>query len=720
MRLMLRRLLWAALAFIGIYLVAGNLFLNTSVGPWAINHKPEKFQLHWSHGVTWWPGYAKLWNVHAQGHARHVVWSARTPSGSARIALLPLFSRELRMPWIEAGTVQGEILRSPEDMLPPPPRPNGWTIRLERISSTQIEHANVLGFDIDMHGSASFGMVKQMRGGPWEILPSTFDLKAMRIRRGEREFLRNGSVAGEFVIDSHRRDEASGAAILGLTDVRLRIGGELAAMDLDVDSSGRWAGDLSGDDLKGRLDAQLHWQRGWFENGGHMDIELPLRVKVAAEQVLAEASLRTRFEADGMHLDLDVPSTAQHPGSIQANLVYAQTDATLPVDARAALDKLSGRLALNWSFASLDWLGQAMVKAPWLSLAGAGQIEADVSIEAGQLQPGSRIDVPRINLVATVAEHVFRGSARVRGLLEDSASGRVAKIDLDVARFDAASVAEPEKVLASGQDLAIRIESDEDISKMRESLKASLRFNNASAPNLMAINSYLPSDAVRITSGSASLDGDLSLDGSGEITRGRVVVNARRAGAKLGQISLSSDFDFDARIGGTNLATRHFDLDNSTLKLRNVHVVDKGYTAGESWWANLTLKRARVEARKPLQIDAKVDVEMQNIGLLLALFTRHSDYPRWMLKLADAGTLRATGDMRMLEKTLVFDSVEARNDRFQVKARMRVANAAPQGDLLVAWKLLKAGLKVNKGAHEFHLLRASEWYSAQPALIPSK
>lgn len=719
MRLMFRRLLWTLLGFFGIYLVAGNLFLNTPIGPRAINHKPEKFQLHWSHGVTWWPGYAKLWDVQAQGHVRHVLWSARTSQGSARIAIMPLFSRELRMPWIEAGTVQGEILRSEEDMLPPPPRPNGWTIRLERISSTQIEHANVLGFDIDMHGAASFGMVKQMRGGPWEILPSTFDLKAMQVRRGERTFLRNGNASGQFVIDSHRREEAAGLATLALTDAALHVDGELAGMSLDVDSSGHWAPEFARDDLKGNLAVDLHWQRGWFASGGKLDVEVPMQVTSAAEQVLAQASLRTRFESDGMHLDLDVPATAQHPGSIKANLFYAQTDVVLPGDAKSALAKLSGTLALNWRFASLDWLGQALVRAPWLKLAGAGEVVADVRIDAGQLQPGSRVEVPKIDLVATIADHVFRGSARARGLLEDSENGKLAKVDLDLAAFDAASIDAPDKALASGRDLTIRIESDEDISKMRESLKASLRFENASVPDLMAINSYLPSDAVRITSGSASLDGDLSLDGSGEIARGRVAVNARRAGAKLGQISLSGDFDFDARIGGTNLAARHFDLDNSTLKLRNVRVVDKNYTAGESWWANLTLKRARVEARKPLQIDAKVDVEMQNIGLLLALFTRHSDYPRWMLKLADAGTLRATGDMRMLEKTLVFDSVEARNDRFQVKARMRVANAAPQGDLLVGWKLLKAGLKVNKGAHEFHLLRAAEWYSAQPALIRS-
>lgn len=717
MRVVLRRLLWSVLIFSGTYLIAGNLFLNTPIGPWAINQKPAKFQLNWGHGVTWWPGYAKLWDVEAQGHVRRVLWSARTPTGSAKIALLPLFSRELHMPWIEAGVVQGEVRRSADDMLPPPARPNGWTIRLDRISSSQIEQAHVLGFDIDMQGTASFGMVKQMRGGPWQIFPSNFDLKAMRVSREGDEYLRNGHAAGQFAIDSHRREEASGPATLGLTDATLSVDGELAGMSLDVDSAGNLKPAFARDDLKGRLDLDLHWQRGWFENGGHFNVELPLRIESTAENVLAEASLRTRFEADGMHLDLNVPATSQHPGSIRANLLYAQTDATLPSDAKAALAKLSGSLALNWRFASLDWLGQALVKAPWLKLAGSGQVDADVRIEAGQLQPGSRIEVPQIDLVATVADHVFRGSARARGVLEDSANGKQALIDLDLARFDAAALAEPDKVLASGRDLAIRFESDEDLGKLRESMKASLRFKGASLPDLKAINSYLPSDAVRVTGGSATLDGDLTLDGSGQISKGRVLINARKAGAKLGQISLSSDFDLDARIGGTELVTRHFDLDNSTLKLRNVRVIDKGRTAGESWWANLTLKRAQVEAHKPLQIDAKVDVEMQNIGLLLALFTRQSDYPRWVLKLADAGSLRASGDMRMLEKILVFDSVEARNNRFEVKARMRVANAAPKGDLLIRWKMLKLGLEVEKGAHEFHLRRAEEWYSSRPRLI---
>ncbi len=262
--------------------------------------------------------------------------------------------------------VQGEVQRVALDMLPPPVRPKGWTIRLERIGTAQIEHANMPGFDIDMLGGASFGMVKQMRGGPWQILPSTFDLTAMRVSRDGHDFLRNGSASGRFEIDSHRREETSGLATLALTDAALRVQGELAGMRFDVDSSGHWTPGFAKDDLQGRLNFDLHWQRGWFAYGGKFDVEVPMQVTSAAEQVIAEASLHTRFETDGMHLDLDVPAPPKHPGSIHANLIYAQTDATLPTDAQAALARRSGTLALNWRFASLDWLGQALVKEPWL------------------------------------------------------------------------------------------------------------------------------------------------------------------------------------------------------------------------------------------------------------------------------------------------------------------------------------------------------------------
>ena len=42
----------ALLLLYALYLVAGNLFLNTSLGPSAVNRKPEKFQMQWASGST--------------------------------------------------------------------------------------------------------------------------------------------------------------------------------------------------------------------------------------------------------------------------------------------------------------------------------------------------------------------------------------------------------------------------------------------------------------------------------------------------------------------------------------------------------------------------------------------------------------------------------------------------------------------------------------------
>ena len=180
------------------------------------------------------------------------------------------------------------------------------------------------------------------------------------------------------------------------------------------------------------------------------------------------------------------------------------------------------------------------------------------------------------------------------------------------------------------------------------------------------------------------------------------------------------DFDLDARVGGSDPRARHFDLDGTTLKLRNVKVVDAGRTAGEQWWATLALARGRIEATRPFKVDADAAIEMQDVGLLLALFTRHRDYPRWVLRLADAGTLKAQGRMRMDDSALVFDRVEANNDRFDIKARMRLGRSDPRGDLLLQWRALALGLELDKGGREFRVLRAREWFGARPHLIESR
>lgn len=712
-----RRIAWLVLGLIAFYLIAGNIFLNSPIGEWAINRKPEKFQLHWSHGVTWWPGYATLWNVKVNGHVRHVLWNAETPRGRARIAILPLFSKELNIPWIDAGVVSGVVERTEVDMPPPPYRPGGWTIRLEHIRSQQIEHARVVGLDVDLKGSADFGFAKQLRDGPWEILPSSFDLRDVRVRHDKHEFLHGGHFSGEFSIASHTHREIAGLATLKVTDARVRGEADIPAVAVDMDRDGRWHGRISDGGKTGRLAADLVWERGRFANGGHLDLEVPILAKSDVVQFEAAANVHARVEPGGYHLEADLPAQTNGPGSIRARLDYLHPDTPGLPEASEALRRTSGTLMLDWRFESLDWLGPLLVKTPWLRLQGDGRIDADLKLRSGKLEPGSRVDVPEVDVIALVAEHRFNGKAKAHGLISEGKSGPKAAVGFVLESFDIVADEKPDKVLASGSNLQIGLDSEGDLAHFREKLLASLKFGKAEVPDLRVLNVYLPANTVQFLGGSTALSSDLTLDESGQVTRGHVGLDGTGIQAEFGKIQLTTDLVLDAQLAGTDIKQRLFDLNNSSLKLSRVSVVDAGRTAGESWWANIELDGGRIVARRPLDIDAIVHTQMQDVGLLLALFTRHKDYPKWVLKLIDKGELKASGKLQMRDKTLTIDQLQAENDRLDVKARMRLGAAGTDGDLLIHWGLLSLGVQLEKGKHKFHLFEAKEWYAKQPALL---
>lgn len=710
---LLRGVFGAALGVIALYLIAGNVLLNTTLGPELVNRKPEKFTLAWSGGVTWWPGFVTLWNVQANGHVRRVVWSAQAARARGRIALLPLLSRELRVVWVEAGEVTGSADRSADDMLPPPSQADGWILRFERIATDSLRRARVGAFDIQTEGSAEFAFLKQLRGGPMQVMPSHVLLRDTRIRSQDQEWLSAGTIEASLAIDRHRREDAAGLARLGLADLALRIGADLPALAVDLDGEGKWRGRIDPAGRRGRLEATLSMRHGVLDQGGMLDARFPLAATHAGVRVDDEARVLLAIEGEGMHLTAHLPPPPEGRGSIDADLRFSGRKIPFPGDPKALFARVGGHLDLEWHFASLDWLGPLLVRVPWLTLEGSGEVGAQLRITEGRIADGSHVVIPAVDAVARVAAHRFHGRARADARLDD---GRV-RLGLVVDRFEAAAEVQPDRTLVRGSGLRIDLESSGDLHQLRESLQGHLRFADAEVPDLRAVNDYLPQRALSLLGGSTRLGGDLRIDAEGRVSEGRVEVAVQGARARFAAIELSGDLDLDARIGGTEIKARHFDLDNTTLRLRNVRVVDDGHTAGERWWANLTLARGRIDGFRPLAIDAHADIEMENAGLLLALFARHRDYPGWALRIVDAGTLQANGRMRLHGESLVFDRVEASNDRFGVKARLRVADAKPSGDLLLSWRALGLGLELERGERRFHLLGAKQWYEGRPALL---
>jgi len=713
MRTPLRRFAMVLGALWALYLVAGNVFLNS---PWArdaVNRRPERFQLLWSNGFTWFPGYLVLRDVKAKGHVRRVLWTAQAPYARGHLALSALLYRELRLTSIDAADVVAEADRTDEEIAPPAQQPGAWTLRFDRIATRSLRHLRAGALDLDVEGSADVGFIKQLHGGALEILPSTFDLARVRIVFRGHEVLRDAKLTGGFSIASHLPSEVSGVRKLALTDAHLNITGSMPRELLALDPSGHWDDVAASGVPNGSLQANLALRRGVLQEGGQLDLRVPMSAAAGGN----DAALRAHVEAEGTHIVLRVPAPAGDEGGIDADFRVDDNTVESLMEAPGGWQRVSGTASLDWGFTSINGLAALLIDKPWLALQGAGHVNAVIALVKGALQPGSRIDMADLDLVALIAGFQFKGRVLAEGRLVRSKGSSRAHVRLGVPHFDVAGAKAGMKPLVSGNALRIDLDSAPTIEGVRDSLIGQLRFDKATVPDLRVLNAYLPEGTFGATGGAADLSSNLRLDAEGRVLGGRIGLSGHDAQIVLGNLHIGGDFDLDAHLAGSDPRRRFYDLDGSVLQTRHVHFIGPSPQAGsEDAWANLVIKRGRVEASKPLGVESNVDVEFQNISLLLGLFAQHRDYPKWALKIADAGVLRASASMRIDGKTVVFDPVAAKNDRVDVKARMRFAGQAPTGDLLVRWGLLSFGLEINEGQREFHFLRAGAWFDHQPAL----
>lgn len=713
----LRRLGWTALGFYLAYVLLGNLFLNTALADRALNRKPDRFHAQWQRGVTWWPGQARLWEVQVKGQARRVQWTAQAERVRASIALLPLLWRELKLTDIDADELQFDSTRVETDLVPAPVRPGGWTIHLASIRSDTLRRARWENVVAEGHGQVVFGLVKQLRGGPLEILPSTLTMSSAQVLYADVVVLNQAALAARFAMPSHRADEVRGLARLALIRVALQVQGEAAGVALTLGSDDKL--DIAMQPGGGRADAQLTFEQGELQPGGRVALDLPVSFTDPGG-----VRLENRFTIDAaineqIGLRVVLPAQPQGVGSLDADLHIASR--RLPLEGwRELLPQTSGEVALRWRFESLRWLSDALVRSAWLSFDGAGELVAALKIDAGRLADGSHFEVPGVDLSVHVLDEHIRGHARAVGTIVAPAAGKdeaTAHVELALDQFSMSSEATPDQVYVQGRELKLDLESSGDLAQFRDSMNARLRFNDASIPELTAYNHFLPGRQLRFTGGSGRLSGDVNLDAQGKVARGHFGLQAKRAALAVADLTLSGDVAIDTRLTRADLEGRRFDLAGSNVTVRNV-----GYTQGDEarsgWWTTITLPRSRVQWGRPLQLDGDVEATMKDVGFLLALFARHKTYPKWVLRLIDAGEATARGQVRVGGGALVLDRLHAQNKRFQVRGRLKLEDASKRGDLLLSWGALDVGVELRDTERKLHLLKATKWFEQRPDLLP--
>ncbi|MEP7185233.1 MAG: hypothetical protein ABI767_05280 [Rhodanobacter sp.] len=717
----LRRLLWTLGGLYAVYLVAGNIYLNSALASSNVNHEPVTFQATWSGAWTLYPGQVVLHDLYIRGHARKLLWDARGNTVTGRIMLWPLLRRELRFGHVFATEVKVAIRRTKQDNSPPPWQPDAWHLRVDRLTTQSLRQLRFdqLVADSD-NGSGTVGFTHQLRGGATRILPSHLLMSHAQLHWGQQALLHDARMETRFHFDAFTHEQPPGWRKVERGSGHLTIEGSTPAIALGADTSGALSAKLS--PLGGHVSADITIDHGVLQPGGRLQWNAPVAITEAdGTQQRRRGQLDLAVQPQGLAIHARVPppqgdEAVTAPHQLEAHLDYASRSLLPPDSLSDGLRKLSGSIDGAWHFASLQWLTPMVMSKPWLSLDGAGDIVGALRIVNGTLAGGSHVEVPAVTLAATILDNVFAGSAHAQAHIDGDDNGGKLLAALDVEHFTLAPRSMPKQAYLRGDNLQVNLQSSNDLARFRQAFTARMAFSDAEIPDLRAYNRYLPGKSLEFLGGKGHMSTQFSIDGNGDVSAGRMQMTSAGARLALGVSRLRGNLSMDTRLERAKRNGHAFDLDDFSLSLDGVLV--EGSSA-PPWWAQITLKQGQLNWDKPMQLRGDATLEMKDVSLLLSLFADRSAFPKWITNVINDGRATAHARVEAQKGDFVLDQLKASNKRVDLFAHLRIRDGKPQGDLYARWGILGLGVALADGERDFHLLHAERWYTSQPDLIPS-
>ena len=702
-----------AVAYV-IYLVLGNALLGTSYGYELANRKPEKFVASWSSAWTLYPGHVSARDVRLAGHTRRTVWSLQASSVRGRIALLPLFARQMHVPAVVATGVSGGATRIDVERAPPPPRPGGWTMRFGRIVAENTRYAYFNEFVLQGNGHAEAAFVKTLRGGPMEVLPSRAHFEHDVAFRDGARLAWDARIDMTLSIVRHRREEAPGIRKLTMADIGLEIDAATAGLLLERHDQNRPALTLA--DGPGRLNGKLAWHRGSLVPGGHLSLAFPARSALDGLSESADATLALRVSDTGIHIAGGVEPVGA--GALRASADIEVAGTTLPVQELGnVVKRTSGHFLAKWHFDSLAWVSALLPGPNIVSFDGAGTVLADLRIHEGNLDAGSVLEIPQVAATAAALGNRFDGHAHAKITFEAARPGELRpRLVAEMEGFRISPADSPDEPYVHGRGLHIDAIASGDRATLDDRVRARLRFEDAEVPDLRAYNRYLPNSNLRFLGGVGRVSGDLHFDREGNVGHGTFMVDGRGVRMAMADLALQGDLAVDTRLRRADLKSHQFDADGSQVSLTGVRLTRGDEELGSEWWGHFALNRARLGWDKPATVDGKIQAQLKDASVLLALYAQRKHLPDWVGKVIDAGEVQAEGRIRVHQGTLLLDPLDASNDRFDLMARLRLHEKQVAGDLYARWGALSMGVQLEDGKRQVHLVGARNWYDGRPGL----
>lgn len=186
-RSLLRTLVLILIGLELLYLIAGNVFLNTEIGPRTVNRKPEKWSLTWSSGWTVIPGRVSLREVVFEQSGRQHDLRVTAESVAADVEVSALPERRFLTDSLVARGVTGEAVHVPDRKPPPrPPGPgSGWTVELRGVAADDLRSLAFGETVFEGSGGRLGGDLRLVVRGSVELTDGYLDWQGLVLRQDD-------------------------------------------------------------------------------------------------------------------------------------------------------------------------------------------------------------------------------------------------------------------------------------------------------------------------------------------------------------------------------------------------------------------------------------------------------------------------------------------------------------------------------------------------------
>jgi hypothetical protein len=379
------------------------------------------------------------------------------------------------------------------------------------------------------------------------------------------------------------------------------------------------------------------------------------------------------------------------------------------IESREALRAVSADLGIAGRVPDLRFLKAYFRQAPWLSLDGAGQMEAAVQVKKGVLMPGTRITVDSEQIQADFMDYTATGSGKVRGLVTQADGKTFSRVSVSLDDFGFARLKQS-YIYGSGFTVTGTAERL-DLTDPFTDLKIEIDLPESKLPNFAAYNSYIPPEScIFIHQGRGRIRSHFKFDAETNSATGDIALHAEKIIVQFDTVTLAADLSVNARLKDGDMEARSFDMAGTEIELTNGYISSDRLDTEPGWWARFELSKGKGLFTAPAQLDTRIKMSLRDTRPLVVFLAEKKGIVRWFKNMLTVQNIKARADFKMESEAVEVEDLEMRGDRLEVLGELDIFARQFAGIFYAQLRNLSVAVEIRPGQKKFKLSKSKPWY----------